>query len=45
MVEGPGEPNLKRVRLQRAEQAVGIEMIKATLNRAPSRDPRLTMKY
>jgi hypothetical protein len=39
-LEGPGERNLQLARLNRAETQLGVEMIKATLKRAPSSDPR-----
>jgi hypothetical protein len=44
LVEGPGEPNLKRARLERAQQQVGIEMVKAVRSRAPMSDPRMTLR-
>jgi hypothetical protein len=40
-----GDASLRRVRVERAQQAVGIEMIKATLNRGPMRDPRMTFRF
>jgi hypothetical protein len=43
--EMSGDSGLRRVRVERAQQQLGIEMIKATLNRAPMRDPRMTMKF
>jgi hypothetical protein len=45
MVEGPGDMNLRRSRMLRAETALGTEMIKAAQNRGPSRDPRLSFKF
>jgi hypothetical protein len=44
-MEAPGEPNLKRARLNRAEQQLGVEMIKSAQSRGPSRDPRLNLRF
>jgi hypothetical protein len=31
--------------VERAQQQLGIEMVKAIQSRAPMRDPRMTMKF
>ena len=43
--EMPGDAGLRRVRVERAQQQLGIEMVKAIQSRAPMRDPRMTMKF
>jgi hypothetical protein len=43
--EMSGDAGLRRVRVERAQQQLGIEMVKAIQSRAPMRDPRMTMKF
>jgi hypothetical protein len=42
--EMSGDAGLRRVCVERAQQAVGIEMIKAIRSRAPMSDPRMSLK-
>jgi hypothetical protein len=42
--EMSGDASLRRVCVERAQQAVGVEMIKAIQSRAPMSDPRMTLK-
>jgi hypothetical protein len=40
-----GDASLRRVRVERAQQQLGIEMVKAIQSRAPMRDPRMTFRF
>ena len=44
-IQQPGDVAVKRARLNRAEQQLGVEMTKSAQSQGPSRDPRLNLRF